>query len=330
MKFLMKHALSAVLALICVAPLQSQAAKLPALSGNAASVTVSGISAGGFMAIQLLMAHSSIYHGAGSVAGGPWHCAQGSVSKAQSTCMANTDDIDVRALVNETHAAVAAKGLDPLGPLQTARVYLYGSEADDVVRKPMLERLAQYMQAFVPATQIKSESSVHSAHGWPTIDYGGSCSLKGLPWIINCGFDLAGEMLTQFYGILQPRTRAVGASMKTFDQSEFDRSGDSRLANSGWVYIPQVCAAGNCKVHVALHGCQQSPEYVQDKFATHVGLNEWAESNGIIVLYPQAKISSGNPYACWDWFGYTGSDYATVHAPQIKSITAMVERLTAH
>jgi poly(3-hydroxybutyrate) depolymerase len=31
-------------------------------------------------------------------------------------------------------------------------------------------------------------------------------------------------------------------------------------------------------------------------------LNEWADTNNIIVLYPQAVPSYGNDYGCWDWW----------------------------
>jgi hypothetical protein len=34
-----------------------------------------------------------------------------------------------------------------------------------------------------------------------------------------------------------------------------------------------------------------------------------------------------NPRGCWDWWGYTGTDYATKTGVQIVAIVAMVERL---
>jgi len=53
------------------------------------------------------------------------------------------------------------------------------------------------------------------------------------------------------------------------------------------------------------------------------------------VLYPQvasSKIAPMNPYGCWDWWGYTGDDYATREGPQIEVIMAMLDALggTAH
>ena len=71
-----------------------------------------------------------------------------------------------------------------------------------------------------------------------------------------------------------------------------------------------------------------NPDYVQDQFVINSGFNSWAEANNIIVLYPQvSKVSQVNPYACWDWFGYTGRDFANRNGSQIIAIQKMVYRL---
>jgi hypothetical protein len=35
-----------------------------------------------------------------------------------------------------------------------------------------------------------------------------------------------------------------------------------------------------------------------------------------------------NPQGCFDWWGFTGKDYATKGGPQMKAIARMVARLT--
>jgi hypothetical protein len=62
---------------------------------------------------------------------------------------------------------------------------------------------------------------------------------------------------------------------------------------------------------------------------------EVADSNNIIVLYPQVKTSSINPInprGCWDFWGYTSNNlppfnYAYKKAPQMQAINRMIERL---
>lgn len=104
------------------------------------------------------------------------------------------------------------------------------------------------------------------------------------------------------------------------------------MAEAGYLYVPQPCAAAGarCKVHVAIHGCVQAAESVGDKFYTESGYNHWADDNKLIVLYPQVNKSTVpyNPQGCWDWWGYTGANYALKSGVQMKAIKAMVDRLT--
>ena len=53
---------------------------------DAAQISVSGISSGGFMAHQFHVAHSQQIMGAGIVAGGPYYCARGSMLDAVTRC----------------------------------------------------------------------------------------------------------------------------------------------------------------------------------------------------------------------------------------------------
>ncbi len=47
------------------------------------------------------------------------------------------------------------------------------------------------------------------------------------------------------------------------------------------------------------------------------------------MLYPQVNKSADpyNPNGCWDWWGYTGKNYAYKSSSQMKAIMAMVNRL---
>ena len=107
-----------------------------------------------------------------------------------------------------------------------------------------------------------------------------------------------------------------------------------------WLYVPATCAAGNaCRLHVALHGCKQGQSYLPltpppggglyngTTFVKNTGYDRWADNNHLVILYPQALTVPGNPNGCWDWWGYTGQDYATREGVQIRTLRAMVDAL---
>lgn len=52
-----------------------QAVSLPSLGASPNLTTVSGISSGGYMAVQMHVIYSGEFTGAGIVAGGPFYCA---------------------------------------------------------------------------------------------------------------------------------------------------------------------------------------------------------------------------------------------------------------
>ena len=86
----------------------------------------------------------------------------------------------------------------------------------------------------------------------------------------------------------------------------------------------------SCKLHIALHGCQQTRDVIGDAFIEHTGIINVAEANDIVVVFPQAAKSSPNPEGCWDWWGFTGPNYARktgvqnamIHGIQTKLMTA--------
>jgi poly(3-hydroxybutyrate) depolymerase len=104
------------------------------------------------------------------------------------------------------------------------------------------------------------------------------------------------------------------------------------LNDTGYAYVPTACADGEtCKVHVVFHGCKQTVEDIQEQYVRRTGYNRWADGNGIIVLYPQARHDpQGNPNGCWDWWGYSGTDYATKVGPQMAAVRAMLDRLAGN
>ncbi len=292
------------------------------------AITISGISSGAFMANQMSIAFSKTFSGSASIAGGIYWCAQGNSQKAQGECMNSTSTIRPEVQIAQVQKLAATNEIDPLENLSKQQLYIYASPKDGIIKPPASDKLYEFSQKFIPERQIKYEKTIQSAHGFPTLDQGSSCTLGYLPWILKCNFDGAGEIFKSMYSNLNPRGAADSRNLISFNQSEFGPVSTPLFAN-GWIYVPKTCQQGEtCKLHVALHGCQMNPDFIQDQFAKNAGYNEWAESNNIIVLYPQsAKLGSTNPYACWDWFGFTGANYVTKSGAQMKVLKAMIDRI---
>ncbi|MGB5740692.1 MAG: hypothetical protein WBM54_15225 [Woeseia sp.] len=299
--------------------------RLPALHALA-EFTVSGVSAGAYLAGQLHVAYSADIGGAGLVAGGPWGCANGSMQRALGACSTGSG-IDVAALVQQLGALAGDNLIDDPANLQDDRVYVFRGTQDVLVGAAVASAAADFYRAAAPTANIAVVMDVPATHGWPTLANGAPCGEFKKPWITACDYDLAGNMLQQLLGPLAEPT-ADPVQLTRFSQARYEASS---LADEGLLYVPASCQEGErCRVHVFLHGCNQALGQVGAVLAEQSGLLRWAASNKLIVLFPQAKASSlapMNPLACWDWWGYSGSDYLHKEAAQLQAIRAMVARL---
>ena len=306
---------------------------LPALNLDPGSLTVSGISSGGYMAVQYQVAYSGQVKGAGIISAGPWYCARESITTALGACMKGDGlAADVPVLIAAAGTAAEAGTIDDPKGLADDRVWVFHGTKDDRVGRPVTDALVDFYKAFVPAENIRYETGVAAAHGFPTRDEGIACETASEPWLNDCDFDAAGQLLGELYGPLVPATRASDARLEAFDQRRYAASATlSSIESIGYVYVPKRCAEGApCRIHVAFHGCRQSTSFVGRAFVKNAGYNGWAEANDIVVLYPQAAKSllmPLNPQGCWDWWGYTGSGYATRDGAQLVTVRRMLEAL---
>lgn len=328
----MKNILNFILLVFGVTQSFSQAMaheNLKSYNIDKSAVTISGISSGAFMANQMSIAYSKTFSGSASIAGGIYWCAQGSSQRAQGECMSSTANIHSEVQIAQAQKLAQAGEIDPLENLAKQKLYIFASPKDSVIKPPSSDKLYEFSKKFIPENQIKYETSVQSGHGFPTLNYGAMCNIGFLPWLLKCNFDGAGETLKAMYSDLKERGTMKAENLLTYNQSEFGPESTPLFA-SAWVYVPTACQNGEkCKLHVALHGCQMNPDFIQDQFAKNAGYNEWAEANNIVVLYPQsAKLGQSNPYACWDWYGFTGENYVTQSGAQMKILKAMIDRLT--
>jgi poly(3-hydroxybutyrate) depolymerase len=306
---------------------------LPRLAMEPGSVTVSGISAGGYMAVQYHLAYGDEVGGAGVLAAGPWYCARGSMARALGECMAAEEGAPSAAtLLTLAREAAASGRIAPLESLTADRAWIFHGQRDTTVVRAVSDALAQFYGALLAPNSLRYEAGVPAAHGFPTLDEGLACGEAGDPYLNDCDFDAAGRMLAQLYGELRPRGAADERHLVAFDQRRYAAEGAS-LEPLGYVYVPERCRRGEpCRLHVAFHGCRQGTSFAGRAFVLNAGYNEWAESNGIVVLYPQVKrslVMPLNPQGCWDWWGYTGPDYAFRDGAQLSSVRRMVQALGA-
>ena len=310
---------------------------LAAYGANPQQTSVSGLSSGAFMAVQMQMAYSASIVGAGIVAGGPYYCAANNMLYATTICMGNGLPIYPPLLVSAAQSFADAGLIDPLKNLTQRRVYVFSGTDDTVVRQPVVDATVEFFKEVgVQPAQLQYVNKMPAGHAVITPSYGNDCSANADPYISHCnldskGYDQAGALLQHIYGSLQPRVDTPAGQIVNFNQRTY-ASAATGMADSGFLYVPPSCstAGANCKVHVAIHGCKQSAESVGNKFVTDTGYNNWADNNKLLVLYPQVNKSviPSNPQGCWDWWGYTGPSYAYKSGSQMKAIKAMVNQLT--
>jgi hypothetical protein len=218
----------------------------------------------------------------------------------------------------------SGKQINPVSNLQSRKIYMWTGSADTTVGPNVMNQLKAQLANFDTPANVSYITTSGAVHTFPTdFDASGdnSCSSSVSPYISNCQYDGAGAVLKWMYGSLNARnTGTLSGSIVSFSQTgEYGASG---MDTTGYLYVPKACQSGSgivCKLHVALHGCLQSYSMIGSKFVSNTGYNMWADTNNIIILYPQAiadntmhTVWTGtllpNPNGCWDWVGWYGAN----------------------
>jgi poly(3-hydroxybutyrate) depolymerase len=353
-----------VFALSCAAvtAIPTFAAESAALSGYNAVIgesSISGISSGAFMAVQFATAWSSVIKGVGVIAGGPYWCAKADaddiinfytlpVLNATGQCMKGPPPtVDLNALQAKAEAKAASGDIDPTQNLHRQKIYLFHGYNDAVVDKSVTDATASFYRHYLGdggRGNLYYQTAIGAGHSLvvllePRISGLNGCNENTGPYIDQCGYDQAGIVLQHIYGALNPPNRVkLAGTTKSFDQSIYSKPDDTdtlSLGDTGYVFVPKDCEDGAaCRVHIVLHGCNQDASEIGRRFVDDTGYNSWADTNHLIVLYPQTKSSlflPSNPEACWDWWGYIDhqDSYVTKSGSQIRTIKAMLDALTA-
>lgn len=353
----------------------------------AGSLTISGISSGGFMAAQMATIYSDKFSGVGTVAGGVYYCAKNHFQEkinqfgSSSYFAFNYDPKNklgknaTPAYVNPTYQAVgicmgnpeqAHAGQDgamnleflqdfetrssiaPVRNIARQKVFIYQGQEDDVVKAAMVGKLEEFYARMGVDRRNLVFSLRSGGHNFPTDRKDGiACNEEKVPYVASCDYDLAGDILKHTLGRKLQRTAANLQNLRVVEQ----RNAPGSVHTYGYLYANDFCLSqpDKCDLHVALHGCKMSDDYDEAfqqvfetkvqvtrvmgvteeelkarvpqmgarKFAETSGYAEYAEakSNRLMVYFPQTRISvdnyPANPKGCWDWYGWTGSEYAT-------------------
>lgn len=326
-----------VLALLLPTGLAQAADELPALHAQAKRTSVSGLSSGAFMAVQYGTAYAESVMGVGVIAGGPYNCAYVNLMGVE-TCMSGKP--------LGLSSWVAAQGFAALGQIDRVsaiskqKVYLYSGTQDKVVKPSVVQATRDfYRAAGVPKGNLAFVANLPSGHAFISPTFGDPCPSTQSPYIDRCSqkgvaYDQPRAVLRHIYGPLKPAAASLSSTVRPFNQRVFAGTA-SGLDGVGFFYAPASCMASSdrCAVHVVFHGCKQGASVVGSDVYSKVGYNRWADSNHLIVLYPQvtpSKFFPLNPEGCWDWWGYSGFDFQLKAGPQMRAVKAMVDRLTGN
>jgi poly(3-hydroxybutyrate) depolymerase len=318
-----------LIALLLSTPaLSSETAKSPVIDPD--RVTVSGISAGGQMAHQLHVSYSDIFSGVGIIASGPFGCADGSLATAMARCMGKTDGAMPVAELAEGISNAAGQGLvaDPEN-LADDPVWIFHGTLDTTVATQVNDATGALYAEFVPADQITYVNDVAAAHIFPARGHGNACTAMQPPFVGDCDYDAAGEILKHLYTDLKAPVSEPETALTTVS---LPGAAEAGLSDTAYLFVPPACAEGEqaCALHLVLHGCAQSAVTLGTDFMQQSGYLSWAQANDIVLAFPQVVPGALNPYACWDWWGYTGADYRWRNGKQMVVVTDWIKSLYAN
>jgi hypothetical protein len=208
-----------------------------ALNIDKGKISVSGVSAGGWMANQLHIVHSNNIMGAAVIAAGPYHCAgnQSLICEwtpygwiwPHDTCQGTHicssfaknyfgfahyyfGPPDHNESLNSTETEARNRTIDPISGLKGDRVWLFTGKSDRMVPQEVVDQLRQYYSELFARSDVQNpqdsmiyitdqdvEHSMVISVPGPPKD--NRCLEFSQPYINDCDFDAAGALLSHIY-----------------------------------------------------------------------------------------------------------------------------------
>ena len=266
------------------------------LSLDPASITVSGLSSGGFFAHQFHIAFSETVTGAAILAGGPYGCVDiidnpfwpfWRLDRTSAAVVACTNTFGNRfwglrpnppapdASRQLIGTAYQAGEIDDPANLADDRVWMFRGELDTVVPEAVADSLADLYSLLGVAEDAlhvePGDQARPASHGMPVDSLDGesrfpprACDDHAPPYLIDCGYDAAERLLRHLYpdgDLAGPVDPHDAGRLHAFDQSAFfEASLTAGLSGVGYLYVPDACRSEDCRLHVAFHGCRQNTD----------------------------------------------------------------------
>jgi len=299
---------------------------------NPDTIAISGFSSGGYFSTQFHVAFSKKISGVGIFGAGPY------MSQMPNPYPAN---------IHEIVGQLASQGMiDPVENIKQDKVYIWHGTQDSVVpysEAPMAKSF--YNHYLESGNNVQMKLDDNAEHGFPSSDQGGECGEMNSPnYVNNCNYDGAYNVLTKTLGSIQnknPGENSDEYDLREFDQSQFIDAQDMgyfgiSMDDTGYVFVPDNCKNGSvqCHLHLHLHGCAQTREWIGTGYALETGFLPLAARNNVVMVFPQIRANFYNMGGCWNMgtVNYLPSDkedhrYATKQAKQMRVVARIVERV---
>ncbi|WP_326769586.1 hypothetical protein OG978_38110 [Streptomyces sp. NBC_01591] len=161
------------------------------------------------VALQLQVACSGTFKGAGIVAAGPYYCGKGGIVVGLVACGTGLISTDPDGIEQIARRWSAEGRIDSVSNLAGKPVYTYHGTKDPLVRTSVSDEGVQFYRDFGARTAYHDTDP--AGHGWPTPNTPLSCDTTFYPFLINCGNDPQGEMLGHWLGQVNPPAASPSA-----------------------------------------------------------------------------------------------------------------------
>lgn len=198
------------------------------------------------------------------------------IYQAVSECMLNPDHTKIN--YSYIKKNVEKNLIDHTDNIKDQKVLIFHGKKDSVLDIKMQNKLLSFYQHFnLPKENLKVIKGKGS-HNFPISEKKGiDCDKEDVPYLGNCQYDLAYEILSHLNQITADKSdinednlymidqtiskENINRGMKTFKQPS------NSIAPYGYLYASEACLNNpeSCRLHVALHGCKMSDSY-NDEF----------------------------------------------------------------